>query len=111
MKTKTQRARLQRPSPTAHAADHPGETKKGHDGRYWLSEPDKNGVYRWKRETRVVMDESDFTRLQEEGKRLLAAEKPTCAHCKETIAGPPAIVHSPGKPDVHYHTHHLRHRK
>jgi hypothetical protein len=52
-KTKTQRARLQRPSPTAHAGDHPGETKRGHDGKRWRSEPDKNGVFHWKRVVRT----------------------------------------------------------
>ena len=47
-KTKTERARLERPSPTAHAADHKGEVKRGHDGKRWISEPDRNGVYHWK---------------------------------------------------------------
>jgi hypothetical protein len=48
-RTKADHARLQRPSPTAHAANHKGECKRGHDGHVWCSVPDRNGVYHWKR--------------------------------------------------------------
>jgi len=48
-KTKADLARLHRPSPTAHAADHKYECKRGHDGKRWCSMPDKNGVFHWKR--------------------------------------------------------------
>ena len=48
-RTKADLARLRRPSPTAHAADHKNECKRGHDRHLWCSTPDKNGVYRWRR--------------------------------------------------------------
>jgi len=48
-RNKADAARLRRPSPTAHAADHKGECKRGHDGRLWCSLSDRNGVFRWKR--------------------------------------------------------------
>jgi hypothetical protein len=37
-----------RPSPPFHAGAHPGELKKGNNGRLYGSVADKNGVYRWK---------------------------------------------------------------
>lgn len=58
-KTKTQMARLERPSPTAHAGDHPGEIKTGHDGKRWRSEADKNGILHWKKVKGPVMKVGD----------------------------------------------------
>lgn len=49
VKTKAELARLRRPSPADHAADHKGARKRGHDMHLWRSVPDKNGVYRWRR--------------------------------------------------------------
>jgi hypothetical protein len=38
-----------RPSPRFHAATFPNEVKEGNDGYDWISLPDVNGVYRWKK--------------------------------------------------------------
>lgn len=37
----------ERPSPPFPANTCPGTRKKGNDGNYWLSVPNKNGVHRW----------------------------------------------------------------
>jgi hypothetical protein len=71
--TKTQRARVQRPSPTAHAADHKGEVKRGHDGKRWRSEPDTNGVYHWKHvNARAELVSARDAHRKASGKRPLA---------------------------------------
>lgn len=37
-----------RPSPPFSAKDYPDETMKGNDGNIYISQKDKNGIYRWK---------------------------------------------------------------
>jgi hypothetical protein len=37
-----------RPSPTVSATRYPNRRKKGNDGRFWISKPDKNGRYSWR---------------------------------------------------------------
>jgi hypothetical protein len=37
-------------------------------------------------------------------------EPHVCDHCKKPIKGMRTTIHAPGKPDVHYHPHHARHR-
>jgi hypothetical protein len=104
-KKKTQRARLQRPSPTAHAAEHPGEIKKGHDGKRWRSEPDKNGVFHWKRvkgppSVRAHVEAARSVMRSGLGRRHV------CHTCKKPINGQPISHHSKGKPSKHYHASH-----
>jgi hypothetical protein len=50
-----------RPSPSAHAGDWKGKIKRGNDGWRWISLPDKNGVYHWKR----LKDMSDCDSAEE----------------------------------------------
>jgi hypothetical protein len=38
-----------RPSPSEHAGDHKWVVKKGHDENDYISRPDKNGVFHWKK--------------------------------------------------------------
>lgn len=38
-----------RPSPSEHAKDHKWKELKGNDGNGYVSRPDKNGVYRWRK--------------------------------------------------------------
>lgn len=38
-----------RPSPSEHASDKKNEIVEGNDGNSWLSSPDKNNVYHWKK--------------------------------------------------------------
>lgn len=37
------------PSPNAYASEHKNRSRKGNDGSMYRSEPDKNGVYCWKK--------------------------------------------------------------
>lgn len=46
---KSSKSREGRPSPPFSAKDYPNKKKKGGDGKIWISIPDKNGVYKWKR--------------------------------------------------------------
>jgi hypothetical protein len=43
------KVREARMSPTEHAGDCQGETKKGKDGLMYVSRADKNNVYHWKK--------------------------------------------------------------
>ncbi len=36
-------------TPSAYASEHKGRSRKGNDGSMYRSEPDKNGVYQWKK--------------------------------------------------------------
>jgi hypothetical protein len=38
-----------RPSPSEHAGDFKNKTKTGNDGQKYVSKPNKNGVYSWKK--------------------------------------------------------------
>lgn len=38
-----------RPSPSEHAKDHKWKALRGNDGNDYISRPDKNGVYRWRK--------------------------------------------------------------
>lgn len=38
-----------RPSPSEHAKDHKWKELRGNDGNGYVSRPDKNGVYRWRK--------------------------------------------------------------
>lgn len=51
---------LKRPSPSYKASNCPGTTLKGNDGKYWLSIPDKNSVYHWKKFKHMYETKSPF---------------------------------------------------
>jgi len=36
-----------RPSPSVSAKDFQGKKKKGNDGNFWISTPNKNNIWRW----------------------------------------------------------------
>jgi len=40
---------MSRPSPSESAQDFPDKVKKGNDKNFYVSKPDKNGVYKWKK--------------------------------------------------------------
>lgn len=84
-----------RPSPTAHAADHKNKVLTGNDGNRYRSEPDKNGVYRWKKVTATKRASAKAT-----GKSATkrAARKPTTKRAAKTAARKkPASGKSPPK--------------
>jgi hypothetical protein len=47
MKRQTNKKYTTRPSPPFSAQDFCGKRKKGNDGNWWVSTPDKNGRCRW----------------------------------------------------------------
>jgi hypothetical protein len=47
--SKKQSKKQLRPSPSEHASDFKNKTLVGNDGNNYTSQPDKNGVYRWKK--------------------------------------------------------------
>jgi hypothetical protein len=56
-------------------------------------------------------DFADMVRTFDGKRRKSSTTRPHCVHCKEPIVGQPVIIHKPGKPDEHYHTHHAKHRR
>jgi NMD protein affecting ribosome stability and mRNA decay len=76
-------------------------------------------VEREAHERRKIRDadvNGDRARTKEHRGRLSAVthemkrRRRACAHCQKPIEGPPAIVQTPGKPDVYYHPRHLKYR-
>jgi len=57
----------------------------------------------WRRQARAAIAASKAKPSKAKPSKGTAA----CHHCKQPIEGEPAIVHTPGKPDTHYHPHHV----
>ena len=49
IKKQTTSKYVNRKSPPFRANDYCGRRKKGNDGEWWVSKPDKNGVCRWQK--------------------------------------------------------------
>jgi hypothetical protein len=86
--------KLQRPSPSAHAADHKNKVRKGNDGKAYVSVADANGVYRWRR---VAVREKAATKARTtgagRGTRSSAARDRSAARPARPAAGRSAAAH------------------
>ena len=76
-----------RPSPSDHAKDHKGERMKGNDGNMYISKADKNGVYRWIKESNKSSVEKQ-SKPKPQPPKVNSAPKPTVPASSTTASLP-----------------------
>jgi hypothetical protein len=65
---------MTRNSPSVHAKDFKNKTKKGNDGKEYISKPDKNGIYKWKLISHKSTPEKYFSQFGTIKKKYDASE-------------------------------------